>query len=380
MPIITYAFLCKNNIEIPEILYLESYIIYGLTELFIIGNKDQMNSLLKDIFDTAINTMPSNINSFNNYYKNNDFSKSIGIIPKEEQIVFLKKCVFLPDTQKKIFDTLQINLNNIYEYLEYLLTNIKYNNVINTSEIINNKLKDYKKYNGTETIIIPGKNTFLFVYFPGYDEKLYGINKLIKFQNVINHAMIIIDWNDMWYKGSYDRIADTIKCYIKNYKITKTILFGQSMGGYMALKMSCYLDNIICISMSPQTFNRKKNNMLLSSSVKNFADAPIYINDIYDEIDKSTSNSKRYILVGISECNHGGYWGDLFFAGNLIQAKKTYILLVNQNIHPIYKNIKAESLRDLLINNYDILYNNPSEGLKILDKIEYFSDDSKSSG
>jgi hypothetical protein len=373
IPIITFAYCCQKNIEITHNLFTESYILFSLVELY--GkDKSLLSLLVRDIFDTANNTMFNKTNIFDTYYSNIDLNKSdiASIqIPKDIQIQFIKHCILSQDSKNRIFSAFSQQCQNVFEYLEFLISNIKYKNTVSKHDITHNLGSVINNNRGVETIMVPGINDFLFVYFPGHGEHHDGLKKLMKIHNDNNHAMIIVDWNNMWYRGKYQRIADIIREYIRTNNIKKTILFGQSMGGYMSIRMSCYLDYVISISMSPQTFNRKGNTLM--SSKGNIMIMPTYTEDLYNEITKSNNNSIRYILVGMSECNSSNlHWGDLFFAGNLIKTKNTYILIVNQNIHALYSKIKAESFRDILTSNFTNFFTNPKDGLQILDNIEYF--------
>ena len=132
------------------------------------------------------------------------------------------------------------------------------------------------------------------------------------------------------------------------------------MGGYIALYLSSLMNNIagkqiICIVMSPQTFNKKDGILFIETRV--YPDG-LEIPNIKD-ITKKDNDVKRYILVGYHECNitkNESKWMDTLMATNLLGVKNTKILVTPHDVHNIWACINSKPFYKLVSDKFTTLY------------------------
>jgi hypothetical protein len=207
------------------------------------------------------------------------------------------------------------------------------------------------------------KNTCL-IYFGGWGEGFDGIFKINSFPGNIIYFR---DARDEWFAYLEDLIKKFIDNLIEKWNINKMILLGQSMGGYAALLFSIYYNKSIVIAINPQTFKDSNYNVLSKDNSKRMVPNHINLKDIRNVINKN-QQSKKYIILSKSECVYqmDPLWGDLFYSGNLIGMPNMYWLIFPQHVHALFHKISAGDLYKILLDNYDILYNNMKDGGDIL--------------
>lgn len=136
----------------------------------------------------------------------------------------------------------------------------------------------------------------LTIFFAATASSLvYNMHRVAKFKS---HVYMFRDIHAVrtWYYDLLDDISIIINKFIADNSITKTIIYGGSLGGYAALYMSAFVDNAICFSYSPQTFNLRNNNVTFSDDITNFyKKTTSSITNLYDFIASKPNNSKRYI-------------------------------------------------------------------------------------
>lgn len=73
-------------------------------------------------------------------------------------------------------------------------------------------------------------------------------------QGGVNHVLFVSDTARHWYNGV--GVFDEIVAFVQNYKaendITRTVTFGNSMGGYGAIQFAGALGADVCLAISPQ--------------------------------------------------------------------------------------------------------------------------------
>lgn len=190
------------------------------------------------------------------------------------------------------------------------------------------------------------------------------------------NLLYFYDINKNWYNDKKDNILRIINKILEIKPTIKKVIFqGTSMGGYIALYLSSLIDTlkfsdkeIICIVMSPQTFN-KKDGILFHKDVET-REYPVglKIPNIKDIITKINNNVKRYILVGYHECNitNKGKWMDTLMAINLLGVKNTKILVTPQEVHNIWACIDSKPYYKLVSENFSVLYTDIEKGANIL--------------
>ena len=196
------------------------------------------------------------------------------------------------------------------------------------------------------------------------------------------NLLYFYDVNKNWYNDKKDNILQIInKTLSTKSNIKKVIFQGTSMGGYIALYLSSLIDTnrfsdkqFICITMSPQTFN-KKDGILFHEKIETrvYPDG-LEIPNIKDIISKKDNDVKRYILIGYHECkiNDKGKWMDTLMATNLLGVKNTKILVTPHGVHNIWASIDSKSYYKLVSDNFSVLYTDMEKGANILnEKLEY---------
>ena len=188
------------------------------------------------------------------------------------------------------------------------------------------------------------------------------------------NLLYFYDTNKNWYNDKKVDILGIInKLLIIKPNINKVIFQGTSMGGYIALYLSSLMNNIagkqiICIAMSPQTFN-KKDGILFHEKIETrvYPDG-LEIPNIKDIISKKDNDVKRYILVGYHECkiSNRGKWMDTLMATNLLGVKNTKILVTPHDVHNIWACINSKPFYKLVSDKFTTLYMDINKGADIL--------------
>lgn len=247
---------------------------------------------------------------------------------------------------------------------------------LETTKIFNNIEKsDYIKYlNENNFNCIKRKSrlikldNFLIIYIASNTENLDAIFKINKFDGNI---ILFCDRTNNWYYDIIKLIIHKIKKYIAKLGCSNIILLGQSSGGYASLYISAKINNCICLAFNPQTF--QKNDKLIIHNKIYYLKEPAHLLDLKKILTKSNNNSKRYIFTGKSECDSmyskkGFFWMDALFAGYMLDAPNTKLLIVPKNMHTLFAIVDIKSLYLTVIANYDLLFNNINKGALILNK------------
>jgi hypothetical protein len=222
-------------------------------------------------------------------------------------------------------------------------------------------------------------NNYLLICFGGHSENLRGIYKAGKFEGNI---IICCDRSNAWYENVMDNYINIINDIIKKNNIDKITMIGQSMGGYAVLYASCFIDNAIVLSFSPQTFYRdpSKISTVRPTMTWGFNNK---VKDIREMLIQYPNNSIKYIFTAKSECDsfynknppNNMFWNDSIFAGYLYNIDRVSIIIVNKNKHPIYEDINPVVLYTKIYTNYDNLVRDVKSGTPILiDSALFFSD------
>lgn len=231
--------------------------------------------------------------------------------------------------------------------------NVEFKNYV---EELNKSLCDYIVFNEIE------KNDIVLIFFAGFTENFYGLKRPNSYKG---KSIYFRDKCDSWYENKLDEITKIINLHI--ITSNKIVLIGQSMGAYAALYCSSFINNSICLAFSPQTFNRV-HVTLNSKILRN--DPPYCLINLHDTLTKNKNDSKKYIIVGTSEHYSPSkrFWGDLLFAGYMLHVPNINVIITEQNTHIIYGLIIFDSLLDIILKKYDILYINMTNGSHILNE------------
>lgn len=237
--------------------------------------------------------------------------------------------------------------------------------------IFDNLVKDLEKYD-----CIIGKQAiptqYLVVIFAGDYEYLNSGFPKPFFSNL--DFLFFMDKTNKWYTqdDKLDTIVDMIKKTVESNKYKNIILIGQSMGGYAALYASIYINNAICFAFSPQTFNLKDNIKLINVNHK-FPDVPIL--DLAEELECDDTNSKRYVVIGSSECSNekegiGNLsWFDHMYANHIMSSKNVKVIMVNQKIHKSYRNLEYGAFINNVVANIGVLQNDQDKAIQSIGNI-----------
>ena len=222
----------------------------------------------------------------------------------------------------------------------------------------------------------PKLDKFLLVYMGSNQEYLNGIFRINKFDGNI---LTFTDRKDNWYHDIIDEVIVIIKRYITELGATNVILLGQSSGGYASLYISTLIDNAVCLAFNPQTF-KKIDKININEKIHHNKE-PEHLLDLKKIVNKSKTNSKRYIFAGKSECDSmyaqkGYFWMDSLFAGYMIDAENTKIIIAPKNMHPLLQPVEYKSFYTTIINNYDTLFNDTEKGAFTLNKEILYYDSS----
>ena len=210
---------------------------------------------------------------------------------------------------------------------------------------------------------------YLLICFEGRTCNTASLGRVSKFKG---NLIYFSDHTQRWYSSTIDKYIAYINGKILQLNIRKPIIYGTSMGAYAALYSSCFIDNAIVLSFSPQTFLRNNTKLTSSNSFNLFAVNGIQ--DLRDLLIKYQNNSKRYIFVGRSECDAfygkegpiGAFFYDGINAGYLYNIPNTSIIIINKNIHHFFTDLKFDMLCDLLYREFDNILANLENGGNIL--------------
>ena len=217
-------------------------------------------------------------------------------------------------------------------------------------------------------------NNILYIGFAGLTNSYWEQTR--RYTSYKCNLLYFYDTNKNWYNDKKDNILQIINKTLEIKPNIKKIIFqGTSMGGYIALYLSSLMDTlkfsnkeIICITMSPQTFNKKDGILFHRDVETRVYPEGLEIPNIKDMISKTNNNVKRYILVSYHECNisNKGKWMDTLMAINLLGVKNTKILVTPQEVHNIWACIDSKPFYKLVSENFFVLYTDMEKGSDIL--------------
>jgi hypothetical protein len=239
-----------------------------------------------------------------------------------------------------------------------------YIQLLNRDGLLQNNFGGYREFD----------SEILFIGFAGLTTSYWEQTR--RYTSYKCNLLYFYDTNKNWYNDKKNNILQIINKTLEiKPNIKKVIFQGTSMGGYIALYLSSLMDTvkfndrqIICIAMSPQTFN-KKDGILFHREVetRQYPEG-LEIPNIKDIISKTNNNVKRYILVGYHECkiNNKGKWMDTLMAINLLGVKNTNLLVTPQEIHNIWACIDSKQFYKLVSENFTTLFTDIEGGAKLL--------------
>ena len=210
---------------------------------------------------------------------------------------------------------------------------------------------------------------YILVCFEGRMASMGSLNRVSKFKG---NVIYVSDYSGSWYKHTIDKYIAYINFKIAQLNLRKIILYGVSMGAYAALYASCFINNAIVLSFSPQTFLRDNTKLSASNSFNLFGVDGIQ--DLRDLLFKYRNNSKRYIFVERSECDGfyckegavESFFYDGINAGYLYNTPNTSIIIINKNRHQFTGDLKFDMFCDLLYRNFDTILANLETGGDLL--------------
>ena len=273
----------------------------------------------------------------------------------------LKNDKIINITNEKTFNNLDLCKQDAYMHL------------LTRDGIANNHLGGFKYFD----------NETLFIIFSSYGKKNIWYNAR-RYTSYNSNILYFFDIQNKWFFNIKEEILKIINSILTIKSNLKKIIFhGTSMGGYMALYLSSLMNTkkfkdkqIICIAISPQTFDIYKNkNLLFHKDIKKqnvLKDKDIL--DIKKVISKNENNVKRYLIIGNGECLEKIFYNDSIMATNLLGIKNTKIIITPYSEHNIWKIINNESFKKLVINNFTTLFTDIEKGSNILNNdLEYLS-------
>jgi pimeloyl-ACP methyl ester carboxylesterase len=273
-----------------------------------------------------------------------------------------------------------INPGNIERLLNIKILsstdNISSIDLSNTDIIIRNTF-DPLFTNKTDTLIIAG----------GWGDNFNIIKQALKGYN--GNIIYLRDKYNEWYNP----LISAYTQFIIDHSITtpNLIFLGWSMGGYAALYLSVLLrtKNCISVTLAPQTINYQNFNDKISTirvnKIPPVDNNPPYISNIdgiqniTDIFDQNYGNTtKHYIITGKSECGDFTRYGmhlheDILHASVVIHYPNVRMLIVNRDTHALLGQLNFKDLINYFNNNFDVLFKDQVAGLKLLEKIPYFS-------
>lgn len=212
----------------------------------------------------------------------------------------------------------------------------------------------------------------LFVFFSGYSKENMHFNGIYSASFFPGKILYLRDKYNKWYLKNKNKMVKFINDFIDKYFIKKTFLYGLSMGGFMALYASVYIDDSICLSFSPQIYNIDKiKGLFINNDVMKHIEKGVpKIPNMYKILKKNINNTKKYIFIPMSECNDlisdRFLWFDHILIGKILKIKNIRVIMLNANTHINAMCIDWDIFMKLLIENSETFEKNMDEGSKIL--------------
>ncbi|MFJ4113721.1 hypothetical protein [Pseudomonas sp. NPDC089758] len=218
-------------------------------------------------------------------------------------------------------------------------------------------------------VIVNRKSDDWLIVFSGRTENFFLVRKMLSFWGNI---LFIRDKVEKYYCANsrlpaVDRLGAYIE-FLTGPRSGKTILIGQSYGGYTSLYQSIHIGGALTFAFSPQVFHPKKypHGMYFEKGIRKVMPEDI-APDLLDCL-KKADDAPRYVIAGMSESSHDStyYWGDAIGAGLAAGTGKAVGIIVNRNEHSTIKYLDAAKFFGVVKDNFEVLMSSMHEGANIL--------------
>jgi len=304
------------------------------------------------------------------YVENNNDIAEAGINPLAHYLRFGFNEGRLPKSNEVILDELgNIDISNAdLNFKKWRLPCIIDKDEINSHQQIQCIIEDINETDAVAAVVKKDSTDWLIV-FSGKNEQFFHLNKMRLFWGNI---LILRDTSATYYSENpnlpkIDLISNYID-YLTGPRTGRTIVIGQSFGGYAALYQSTFIKNSLTLGFSPQAFQPGKylHNIYFSENIKKMAPAEC-APDLISHLIQSP-NAPRYVITGKSESSHEDeyYWGDTISAGIIAATGKCSVIIVDRKEHPTLQYLDAKKMFDLLNENYDLFINDSHAASNLL--------------
>ncbi|MDH1575535.1 hypothetical protein [Pseudomonas sp. GD03746] len=224
-------------------------------------------------------------------------------------------------------------------------------------------------------VIVKRDSADWLVVFSGRTENFFLVRKMLSFWGNI---LFLRDKVEKYYCDNsrlpvLDRLGSYIE-FLTGPRKGRTVLMGQSYGGYTSLYQSMHIKDALTFSFSPQVFHPKKHphGMYFEEGIKKVMPENI-APDVLSHL-KQACDAPRYVIAGISECSHDStyYWGDAIGAGLAASTGKAVSLIVNRSEHSTIKYLNAPRFFGVLKSNFDLLTSSMHNGANLLAKSQIY--------
>lgn len=220
-------------------------------------------------------------------------------------------------------------------------------------------------------------NETILLVFGGFVDTFDSIYNIIEFYS--GPFIYFRDKENMWYTNK----KELYRRFINKYAPYENYFFmGFSMGGYASLYLSVLFPThkCICVAIAPQATNyyNMNNKILIQPDLiygttepgpylANTTHISTNLNTLF--IEHLTSLTKRYILVGKSECddypaNYGLHLNlDLLHLGTIINFPNVSAVFYNYASHLLTGQLDLPHIYNLVLNNFNDLHDNLEFGL-----------------
>jgi hypothetical protein len=218
-------------------------------------------------------------------------------------------------------------------------------------------------------VIVKRDSADWLVVFSGRTENFFLIRKMLSFWGNI---LFLRDKMEKYYCDNsrlpvLDRLGSYIE-FLTGHRSGRTILMGQSYGGYTSLYQSIHIKDVVTFAFSPQVFHPKKHphGMYFEKGIRKVM--PESIAPDLLECLKRSDEAPRYVIAGMSESSHDStyYWGDAIGAGLVAGTGKAVSVIVNRNEHSTIKYLNAPKFFGVIRDNFDVFAGSMHDGASLL--------------
>lgn len=223
-------------------------------------------------------------------------------------------------------------------------------------------------------ILKRNSNDWLIV-FGGHLEDFFFLNKVKSFWGnvlLLRDCTYSCYFQNPGYPAPH-RLSEYLD-YLTGIRRGRTILFGQSYGGYCALYQSKYLVDSLVFAFSPQVYHSGEHSYSIHfENAIPKVEPPKCAGDLVEHV-KSSDSPHCYVIVGSSEAKHLSkyYWGDLVAGGLLASTGKVSLLVIENSGHAAAQYLNSEKFFSILSDNYEIFYDDRDSGAKLLSRSGVF--------